>query len=77
MKYGKSKICSADPCDSSPCQNGAQCQKQDNGGYSCLCMPGWTGDHCEIDIDECLQSKKTYFINELWILQTFMYLFGP
>ncbi|KAL9969518.1 hypothetical protein ACROYT_G021740 [Oculina patagonica] len=34
------------------CQNGGSCQDVIDG-YSCQCMLGYTGDHCETDIDEC------------------------
>uniref|UniRef100_A0A8C6XMQ4 Neurogenic locus notch homolog protein 1 n=1 Tax=Naja naja TaxID=35670 RepID=A0A8C6XMQ4_NAJNA len=36
----------------SPCQNGATCQNT-NGSYRCVCKPGFTGDSCETDIDDC------------------------
>ena len=36
-----------------PCLNGGICQGGD-GSYLCLCdETGFTGEHCEIDIDEC------------------------
>lgn len=34
------------------CQNGGSCQDVIDG-YSCQCMLGYTGDHCETNIDEC------------------------
>ncbi|KAI8512856.1 calcium ion binding [Branchiostoma belcheri] len=41
-----------DECSSAPCQNNATCQDQANG-FTCQCVPGYTGTLCEIDIDEC------------------------
>ena len=35
-----------DECASSPCQNGSQCV-DDINGYTCQCLPGWTGTSCE------------------------------
>lgn len=34
------------------CQNGGSCQDVIDG-YSCLCMSGYTGVHCETNINEC------------------------
>lgn len=44
--------CEEHPCNSNPCKNGAVCSKQ-GLQYACLCRPGWSGDHCELDVDEC------------------------
>lgn len=41
-----------DECTSDPCVNGATCQ-DGNNGYTCRCLPGFTGAHCDVDIDEC------------------------
>ncbi|XP_041453703.1 protein eyes shut homolog [Lytechinus variegatus] len=44
------------PCRNKPCVNG-DCTNQFGGGedfYTCDCYPGWQGDNCEIDIDECI-----------------------
>ncbi|GFO27424.1 fibropellin-1-like, partial [Plakobranchus ocellatus] len=41
-----------DHCRSQPCKNGATCQSI-TGVLNCQCAPGYTGKHCEIDIDEC------------------------
>ncbi|POI20957.1 hypothetical protein CIB84_015296 [Bambusicola thoracicus] len=42
-------------CHSNPCQNDATCLDK-IGGFTCLCMPGFKGVHCEEDIDECLSN---------------------
>ncbi|XP_078600511.1 neurocan core protein-like [Branchiostoma floridae x Branchiostoma japonicum] len=34
-----------------PCQHG-HCVDQD-GGYNCACSPGWTGQNCQQDVNEC------------------------
>uniref|UniRef100_A0A2K6EQD9 Sushi, von Willebrand factor type A, EGF and pentraxin domain-containing protein 1 n=1 Tax=Propithecus coquereli TaxID=379532 RepID=A0A2K6EQD9_PROCO len=39
-------------CFLNPCHNGGTCQ-QLGRGYVCVCLPGYTGLKCEIDIDEC------------------------
>jgi len=43
------------PCDRYPaaCSNGGTCNK-DGDGHSCSCRSGYTGHHCETDINECL-----------------------
>ena len=42
-----------------PCQNNGSCVPHPNkprgsGYYECHCLPGFTGDNCETNIDECL-----------------------
>ncbi len=33
-------------CNSNPCQNNGTCQSSE-GGYTCVCTPGWSGATCE------------------------------
>ena len=43
-----------DYCSSSPCQHQSTCTNTPDGlGYRCSCKPGFNGDNCEMNIDEC------------------------
>ncbi|GIX94303.1 hypothetical protein CEXT_391971 [Caerostris extrusa] len=50
-------VCSQvdNPCMINPCLNGGTCSEL-NSTSSCECTPGWTGAHCEININECESS---------------------
>lgn len=39
-------ISDIDECGSQPCVNGATCNDEVNA-YSCTCLAGYTGGHCE------------------------------
>jgi len=50
-----------DACISNPCRAGANCDTSPvTGGYVCSCPPGWKGDDCTEDPDECRESKYIY-----------------
>uniref|UniRef100_A0A672YYM4 Neurocan core protein n=1 Tax=Sphaeramia orbicularis TaxID=375764 RepID=A0A672YYM4_9TELE len=40
------------PCQTNPCLHGGSCL-QEGDGYSCYCPQGFSGESCEIDIDDC------------------------
>ncbi|CAH2315845.1 crumbs homolog 2 isoform X5 [Pelobates cultripes] len=40
------------PCTQNPCKNNGTCMPQ-TGSYTCLCKPGYTGQHCEVNVNEC------------------------
>eukprot|EP00073_Rattus_norvegicus_P051904 XP_017454288.1 PREDICTED: protein crumbs homolog 1 isoform X2 [Rattus norvegicus] len=42
-------------CHSSPCLHGGICEDS-YSSYRCACLPGWSGAHCEINVDECSSS---------------------
>ncbi|XP_036057863.1 protein crumbs homolog 1 [Onychomys torridus] len=42
-------------CQSSPCLHGGSCRDSYNS-YQCSCLLGWSGTHCEINIDECFSN---------------------
>jgi protein eyes shut len=53
----KGRFCSIeiDECESSPCQNGANCIDK-VAAYACICPVGFTGLNCEEDIQVCNDS---------------------
>lgn len=54
VKSAAGKIINFDDCpaDELACQNGGHCVDGDQS-YTCKCLAGFTGAHCEINIDEC------------------------
>uniref|UniRef100_A0A452TJR0 Neurocan core protein n=1 Tax=Ursus maritimus TaxID=29073 RepID=A0A452TJR0_URSMA len=44
-----------DPCENNPCLHGGTC-KANGTMYGCSCDQGFTGENCEIDIDDCVSS---------------------
>lgn len=36
-----------------PCQNGGDCSQPD----TCTCLPGWSGNYCEQDVNECYSQE--------------------
>lgn len=37
----------------SPCKNGSTCSNSGPRGYTCTCLPGYTGEHCELELSKC------------------------
>lgn len=41
------------------CKNGATCLNHPPGNYTCICVNGWTGSDCSVNIDDC-KDKPCY-----------------
>ncbi|XP_068716558.1 fibropellin-1-like isoform X4 [Montipora foliosa] len=53
-------------CETDHCQNGGVCQSgYTDKGYRCVCLPGFTSDQCEQDIDECSGDKNNCDLNAI------------
>ncbi|XP_071804899.1 uncharacterized protein [Asterias amurensis] len=46
-------LLSQQDCRQIPCQNDGTCALQ-GSSYTCSCTASWSGDTCELDVDECL-----------------------
>ncbi len=58
---------SNDPCSMrSPCRNNGICYNTAIGNYSCLCLSGFNGTHCEFDYRPC--KLNTCFNDGIYIL---------
>lgn len=42
---------------SDSCMNGGSCVETYNGGFTCRCPTGFTGESCEKNIDDCENVK--------------------
>ena len=47
LVYSSILFVDVNECTQNICENGATCNNFD-GGYSCNCAFGWSGDHCNI-----------------------------
>ncbi|XP_075048748.1 brevican core protein [Mixophyes fleayi] len=50
----------SDDCYPNPCENGGTCTEEDDGDFRCLCLPGYFGKACEINVDKCLDDWDTF-----------------
>ena len=48
----KDKCQEISQCDPNPCKNNAECIEPKDGefGYTCKCLPGYSGPHCDIGL---------------------------
>ncbi|XP_042289870.1 protein eyes shut homolog isoform X1 [Thunnus maccoyii] len=45
------------PCPQNfqPCANGGRCVLNDASSYTCICTPGWSGQSCHTNVNDCVQ----------------------
>ncbi len=51
-------------CSSNPCTNGGSCFDALNG-WRCECAPGFSGERCQTDINECASNVTNQLITPL------------
>ena len=49
-----------DYCVNATCKNGASCEDGLNN-YTCVCVAGFRGDHCETGTDRKIQQAHSWF----------------
>lgn len=49
------------PCDRQPCGNGGSCELTSDVGYTCVCLPGWQGHHCDQGRKKGAKNLETFF----------------
>ncbi|XP_069805541.1 brevican core protein isoform X2 [Dendropsophus ebraccatus] len=50
----------SDVCYPNPCENGGTCIDEDDGEFRCLCLPGYFGKVCDINVEKCLEDWDTF-----------------
>ncbi|KAM8921492.1 brevican core protein [Pelodytes ibericus] len=50
----------SDDCFPNPCENGGTCLEEEDGDFHCLCLPGYIGKICDINVEECLGDWDTF-----------------
>ncbi|XP_071971012.1 brevican core protein isoform X4 [Engystomops pustulosus] len=53
-------LATADVCYPNPCENGGTCIDEDDGEFRCLCLPGYFGKVCEINVEKCLEDWDSF-----------------
>ncbi|XP_069805543.1 brevican core protein isoform X4 [Dendropsophus ebraccatus] len=53
-------LTTADVCYPNPCENGGTCIDEDDGEFRCLCLPGYFGKVCDINVEKCLEDWDTF-----------------
>ncbi|XP_056401156.1 brevican core protein isoform X1 [Hyla sarda] len=50
----------SDICYPNPCKNGGTCIDEEDGEFRCLCLPGYIGIVCDINVEKCLDYWDTF-----------------
>lgn len=52
-------------CSSRPCAGNATCIETGEGGYLCICPPGYTGENCHLKGGMCLTNRYQQLLFEV------------
>ncbi|XP_053330411.1 brevican core protein [Spea bombifrons] len=50
----------SDDCFPNPCENGGTCIEEEDGDFHCLCLPGYMGKACDINMEKCLDGWDAF-----------------
>lgn len=51
-------------CSSRPCAGNATCTETGEGGYLCICPPGYTGENCDLKRGVCITNGYQHFYSD-------------
>lgn len=55
MLFNSRHVCVTALLHYQPCDNGGRCVLNNASSYTCICAPGWSGQTCRLNVNDCVQ----------------------